>query len=274
MVTARQTAFSSVDKQFLSERIAESKAIIESALKEAHGPLIIQFSGGRDSVAMVGLVSEVTKHFACGYMVSGIEFHQAVDFASKMARKLEIPLLFSYPGDHLGGFFDRLEKLRTFPTVRSTWCQRDLKVRPQAKMLHKLFGKQPLYKLVGVRKWESNRRKVLYPLDRTISADTNVAGDFLVYPMLNWTDSDVVNYLESTGLPTSQLYRKYGVSGCYWCPFYQPSIYRRILAGEPKLLDRFIEAEETYGPSVSNFIYLRDIKAQLVGDACSKGGTI
>lgn len=264
MIKHNISGFPTIEGQFLSERIAESKGIIEAAIREAREPLIIQFSGGRDSVAMVGLVREVTKNFVCGYMVSGIDFRQAVDFADRMARKLEIPLLFSYPSDHLGGFFQRLHKLRTFPTVRSTWCQRDLKVRPQGKMLHRLLGKQPLYKLVGVRKWESSRRKALYSLDRVISPDTNVARDFLVYPILNWTDSDVLNYLKLRGLPTSRLYKKYGVSGCYWCPFYQPSIYRRILAGEPKLLDKFIEAEETYGPSVTNYVYLRDLKRGLI----------
>lgn len=265
MVSIKKTTsgFPSIEGQFLSERIAESKAIIEAAIRESHEHLIIQFSGGRDSLAMVGLVKEVTKNFVCGYMVSGIEFQQAVDFAGKMARKLEIPLLFSYPSDHLGGFFERLQKLKTFPTVRSTWCQRDLKVRPQGKMLHRLLGKRPLYKLVGVRKWESTRRKFIYSLDKPIKHDPDVSGDFLVYPLLNWTGSDVLNYLDLRGLPTSQLYKKYGVSGCYWCPFYQPDIYRRILAGEPKLLDKFIEAEETYGPSVSNFLYLRDLKAEV-----------
>ena len=81
-ISSKRKGFPTMDSQFLEERVAESRAIIEAAIKESQKPLIIQFSGGGDSVAMVGLVREVTEEFICGYMVSGIEFQEAIDFAS------------------------------------------------------------------------------------------------------------------------------------------------------------------------------------------------
>jgi len=256
--------FPSISSQFLSARVEESKAIIANALSKTSDPLVIQFSGGRDSLTMLQLVREVADRFICSYMVSGIDFPESVAFATDMAKNLGVPLYLSHPSDHLGGFFERLERLRCWPTVRKIWCQRDLKVRPQHKMLHKLLGNQPIYKLVAVRKWESSRRRVLYSLDRVIVSDNNTGRDFLVYPIINWTNDDILNYLESRNLPSSGLYKKYGVSGCYWCPFYQPSIYKRILAGEPHFLEPFIQAEERYGPSVSGHRYLRDLRNEVM----------
>jgi 3'-phosphoadenosine 5'-phosphosulfate sulfotransferase (PAPS reductase)/FAD synthetase len=214
-------------------------------------------------MALVSLAMEVTDDFVCGFMKTGIEFPEAIDFAERSAKGLGVALLTSEPQDHLGGFFDRLP-LFGFPTIKKTWCNRDLKVRPQQKMLNREFGKGDFYKLVGVRKFESSRRKKMHSGNRYIVDDYNASGH-LVYPLLLWNRYDVVNYLKRKGLPTSSLYKTYGVSGCYWCPFYQPSIYKKVIADNPCIYDKFIECEKEHGPSVGNYIYLGDIKREVLG---------
>lgn len=214
-------------------------------------------------MAMVGLVKEVTDNFVCSFMATDIDFPEAVAFAKSSADELGVTLLISKPTDHLGGFFERLAKFRRWPMVHTTWCNRDLKIRPQKKMLTRELGKGKLYKLVGVRRYESARRRGIYEYGGFIRPDNQVGGDSNVYPILHWTDDDVLNYLARVGMPISGLYKKYGVSGCYWCPFYQVEIYLRILSDNPNLYDEFIKWEEELGPSVIGNIYLRDLKAQL-----------
>lgn len=260
----KQAKLPTMDKFFLKQRLEESRRIVREAIKLSEEHLIIQFSGGRDSMAMVSLVKEVTDNFVCSYMESGIEFPEAVEFAKRSARELGVALLISTPADHYGGFFERLAKFQRWPTVRGAWCSRDLKIRPQKKMLQRLYGKGRLYKLVGVRRYESTRRRGIYEYGVFARPDNQVGGDSNIYPILHWTDGDVVNYLDMMGLPTSGLYKKYGVSGCYWCPFYQVEIYLRILSDQPNLYDQFIEWEERLqAPSVIGNVYLRDLKAQL-----------
>lgn len=261
-----QLKLPTLDEYFLTQRLEESRAIVQEAIQRSEKPIIIQFSGGKDSMAMVGLVREVTMDFFLSFMTTGIEFADVVDFASMVANDLGHQILFSDPSLHKGGFFERLGRFREWPTVHKRWCMRDLKVRPQKKMLNEYFGRGAFYKMVGVRRWESNRRKYIYPHNLFIRRDTDVSDDYLVFPILNWTDDDVVNYLEMTGLPTSGLYGKYGVSGCYWCPFYQEGIYRRILAEEPALYDEFIEWEHTLGkPSVIGEVYLGGLREEVIG---------
>jgi len=256
-----QLKLANIDEKFLAERLEESRQVIQEVVGKSEKPLIIQFSGGKDSMAMVGLVREVTDNFICSYMKTGIEFPEAITFAKDTARKLNFDLLISTPEDHLGSFFERLPNFG-WPTIHSTWCNRDLKVRPQKKRLVKEYGKGNYYKIVGVRRYESTRRRKMHSAGNFFANDYQVGGDTLVYPLLNWTSDDVKNYLKASGLPTSGLYKDYGVSGCYWCPFYQASIYLRILKDYPNLYDQFIEWEEKLGPSVNGHKYLRDLKKE------------
>jgi 3'-phosphoadenosine 5'-phosphosulfate sulfotransferase (PAPS reductase)/FAD synthetase len=108
----------------------------------------------------------------------------------------------------------------------------------------------------------------MYPRDAFIRRDDNCGGeDYEVFPILHWSDADVKNYLKMVGLPVSGLYKKYGVSGCYWCPWYQPDIYRRILRHDPGLYDKFIVWEEMLNaPSVIDHTWLRDLKQEVLGD--------
>jgi len=261
----------SIDDQFLRDRIGESRQVIQQAINKTQKPLIVQFSGGKDSMAMVSLVQEITDNFIGCYMQTDIDFPAAISFAKESASNLNFDLLVSTPADHLGGFFERLPKFG-WPTIHSLWCNRDLKVRPQRKRLIREFGKGIYYKLVGVRRYESTRRRKMHSTGNFFAEDYHTGGDMLVYPLLNWTTADVKNYLKAAGLPISSLYKKYGVSGCYWCPFYQPSIYRKILGDWPSLYDRFIEWEGKLGASVNGYIYLRDLKSEIcLGSGISIG---
>ena len=261
-----QSSFKSLDDQFLGEMIEQAKVVIRWASSQTDNPLVIQFSGGKDSMAMVGLTQEVTSNFVLGFMETGIEFPEAIEFVKSSADKLGVTLHTSTPADHLGGFFERLEKFRRFPSVKAQWCNRDLKVRPQQKMLRKIYGSGALYKVVGVRRFESVRRRYLYGKNEYVRPDNQVSRDYNIYPILNWTNNDVLRYLKLKRLPTSSLYKKYKVSGCYWCPFYGLDIYRPILKDNPDLYDEFIKWEDILGePSVIDHVYLRDLKGGMYG---------
>lgn len=259
----KQLRFEKMDEEIFQQRLTESRALVSEICRVAEMPVIVYFSGGKDSMAMLSLCLEVSDKVVPVYMATGIEFQESIDFAKGSASSFGLELVISWPSDHLGGLFERLP-LFGWPTVRKTWCNRDLKVRPQLKVLRRLYGKGVFYKMVGVRKWESSRRKKMHRENKPIVTDYHTGNDFLVYPILQWTGSDVLRYLEMKGLPTSGLYKKYGVSGCYWCPFYQPSIYRKILKDYPHLYDEVIRWEiKLNEPSVNNHIWLRDIVAEM-----------
>ncbi len=219
-------------------------------------------------MSMVGLVQEVTDDFICCYMATGLEFKGYIPFIKETCQKLGVRLLISNPGMHKGNIFKRVRQFKRFPGLIATWCCRDLKLRPQKKMLQARYGKkETFYKLEGIRLSESVRRKYIYKeyTGNPIREDSEFKGSYEVFPIINWTDRDVKNYLELKGLPTSGLYKEFGVSGCSFCPFYQPDIYRRILRKLPNHYDRIIELENELNlPSVSGYYFLRDLKEEVL----------
>ena len=265
---AEQLSLPGVDETFLTERLEESRSVVREIAEKSELPLFIQFSGGNDSMAMLGLVQEVTDHIVCCYMATGLEFKGYIPFIKETCQKLGVRLLISNPGMHKGNLYKRIRQFKSFPGLIATWCCRDLKLRPQKKMLQAGYGKkETFYKLEGIRLSESVRRKYIYKeyTGNPIREDSEFKGSYEVFPIINWTDRDVKNYLEIKGLPTSGLYKEFGVSGCSFCPFYQPDIYRRILKKLPNHFDRIIELENELNlPSVSGYFFLRDLKKEVL----------
>ena len=264
-----QISLPGVDEYFLTQRLVESRRIIGEIVGLSKLPLFIQFSGGRDSMAMLGLVQEVTDNYICTYMATGLEFHGVIQFVKETCERLGARLLISNPSMHLGNLFKRIEQFQSFPGLIATWCCRDLKLRPQKKMLIKTFGKGTFYKLEGIRLSESVRRRYIYKeyTGNPIREDGEFRGSYEVFPIINWNDADVLNYLEMKGLPTMGHYKEFGVSGCAFCPFYQPDIYRQVFRKyiDFPLYRRVIEWENRLDkPSVNGYYFLRDIRHEIL----------
>lgn len=254
-------------ESILDARIKESFSIIEKTVKKTgETPLIVNFSGGKDSMVLLDLVRQVTDKYVCFYMVSGIEFAEAIEFVKVQCDKLDVKLLLSTPADYKGDFFTRLGIIGYFPTVQNNtlWCNRDLKIRPQKRVLNRVFGNQLFFKLNGVRRYESSRRMKIHRGTKDfMRPDYHVSKGVMVFPLLNWTDGNIREYLKMRAIhvAVNPLYEKYGVSGCYWCPFYQKEIYERIIPQNPNLYDEFIKWEVKLNkPSVSGLVWLKDLK--------------
>jgi 3'-phosphoadenosine 5'-phosphosulfate sulfotransferase (PAPS reductase)/FAD synthetase len=271
-----QVMFPGWQDYFLERELEWSRKVVRKAneaTKAAGKPLIIQFSGGRDSMAVLALVREVTDNFYCAYMCTGTEFPGFVKFVRDICSKLGVKLLISVPNMHKGNIYQRIERFQSFPNLgrfegggKRLWCCRDLKLRPEKKLLYHEFGRGTFFRLEGIRRFESARRQVIYKpyAENPFRPDDELKGSFEVYPILNWTDEDVLRYLEMTGMPTTGLYKEFGVSGCSWCPFYGPDIYLQVLATYPTHYDQFIELEEKLKiPSVQGGVWLKDLKRQV-----------
>jgi len=260
------------DSRFLDNLVIEAKWVILSCARKSKVPLLVQFSGGRDSLMLLHIVRQVLPpyRFVCTYMATGTELPGVVSFVKDYCEKEGLRLLVSQPGLHKGNIYKRIRQFKSFPNLGSfngggkrLWCCRDLKLRPQKKLIIREFGKNEFFKLEGVRRFESERRKVIYRqyAETLMRPDDEFKGSWEVFPILNFTDDDVLHYLEVNNLPTMGQYREFGVSGCSWCPFYGPDIYARVIKARPSWYDRFIALEDELNqPSVHGGVFLRDIK--------------
>lgn len=258
-----------VDNLFLEERIDEARKVIREVAGRSEKPLVIQFSGGRDSQVLLDLVKKETHWFVCAFMATGTELPGVVSYVRQFCRDNNLKLMVSTPAMHKGNLIKRIGEFKRFPLIESTWCCRDLKIRPENKMLVKTFGKGAFYRLEGIRRFESSRRKYIYApyADVPIRPDGEFNGSFEVFPIINWNDDDVDNYIELNHLPYMTQYKDFGVSGCSWCPFYGPEIYYRVLKWNPKwtVYKRIIQREVQLDmPSVLGEVFLRDIREAVI----------
>ena len=158
----------------------------------------------------------------------------------------------------------------------SPWRSKALKLRPLRRYFRSIYGKDPICQLVAVRKNESARRKKIYDFSKEhkynpisnpeyfLVRDSEYGSSYKAFPIINWSDDDVKTFLHERGFQIMKQYEDFGVSGCYWCPFYQRGIYERILRVYPDIYDEIIALEEELGkPSVSGKKFLGDIKANM-----------
>jgi len=249
----------------LSLKIARALVTIKKAVKYSGDmPLILNFSGGRDSSCIMLLARQVTDKIECLYMKSGMDLPGSIEFVERQCRRFGFKLHISDPvRDYFGDFAYWVRRRGYFPTVEHNYCMVVLKLRPARRYLRRIFWGYPLYKLTGIRREESTRRLWKYLPGQYIQPDGEHSRSFMVHPILDWTDQDVDDYLRLEKFEINENYKPFGVSGCYWCPFYGWDIYLKILRVYPNIYDGIIKLEEELGkPSVVGRRFLRDIKAR------------
>ncbi len=242
----------------MEQKIKHSLNIIKNVKKK--GKTIVLFSGGKDSLTVLLLALK------CGikeavFMDSSITLPHILEWNKNLCEKLGVELHIVHPAKHYqGDFAYQVRRWGYFPTINKPWCRIKLKIRPQRAYLRKIYGYKTIFKLCGVRKAESSYRNKVYNTYGILSPDHEHSGSYLVQPILDWTDRDVMEFLKQEAVEPNPYYEIYGVTDCKWCPYYQPSIYQRIAKIEPNIYDDIIALEEEIQkPSVTGKIWLKNI---------------
>jgi phosphoadenosine phosphosulfate reductase len=229
------------------DKINQSLKIVSEAqqcAKEAETPLLVNFSGGKDSSAVLLLAKEVTDNIELIFMKSGLELPNTIEFVQAEADRLGLKLHITDPvRDYMGDFEYWVIRNGYFPAYAYTFCSSRLKIRPARAYLRKIYGHKAMYRMNGVRRQESIRRQRIYKQTDFIIPDGDLCGSFIVYPILEWTSEDVKDYLASKNFEDSKQYYNFGISGCAYCPYYEKEIYFRILSVYPHIYDHIIEME-------------------------------
>jgi phosphoadenosine phosphosulfate reductase len=233
----------------LQKKIEHSIALIRKAEKLA---LTMQpdmgfhvgFSGGKDSQAVLELVKMAGVKYRAIYNVTTNDPADNVRFIKQHYPDVE----FSIPKKS----YLQLIAQRGLPTMRFRWCC----------ALFKETAGIGCVVLTGVRKEESSKRakyEDVAKLGRTkkdrekVDIDKMEANEFrcvggkdkfMVYPILEWTEKDVWDFIEMRGLPVNPCYKTSKRVGCVFCPFARPKDIREYCKTHPQLKAAFIHAIE------------------------------
>ena len=199
---------------------------------------IVQFSGGKNSTAMLLMMIErkipfdEVRHFDHGPW----NYPGVADHVSKVEELIGMPIKRYYhrqPIDYL--FYEYKRKNPpgrqglSFPTRKYRWCQSRM-----ADALSKgARGKNNLI-FMGYHAEEWNRW-----------SEHSARGGKICAPLISWglSDSDCLNYCYERGLDFSGIYRIFRRLSCWCCPLQPLSELRKLRIYYPDLWARLLEMQ-------------------------------
>lgn len=250
----------------LQAKIETSVATIQRAARLAKNytgkPLVVAFSGGKDSQTVYHLAEAAGVEFEAVYSATTIDPPEVVRFI-----KTHYPMVrFHVPKT---SFWRLVEKTRMLPTRRTRYCCSVLKEATSPGRVT----------LTGVRREESARRANRQVLDinkkprqfdefeRRDKIDVQCFGGgkekITVNPILDWTEADVWQYLNDVvNVPHCELYDKGRRRvGCLFCPM---KSYREIVDDMKRYPHQFERLKETVAKiAESSKLFPNDPKAFL-----------
>ncbi len=189
---------------------ARAEHELRETIKRNQLPLTVSFSGGKDSLVVLDLVSSVTKDFTAIFVDTGLEHPRTVEYVKRLASEKALRLLTAHAGD---AFDDNFESFGP-PAKDFRWCCKVCKLAPASELIEREFPK-------GTLTVEGNRRMESFARAHTELVDENpfVPGQTVVNPIREWTALEVWLHIVWRGLRYNALYDEdIERVGCWMCP--------------------------------------------------------
>lgn len=234
----------------LEQKLQASIALVKKAETVALGlnpvdGFYLGFSGGKDSVALLQVVRLAGVKFKAVHNVTGIDAPATIHFIKQHFPEVEF--------QHAKENFLELVQKKGLPRMNMRFCCERLKERVGAGNVV----------LTGVRHGESAKRAAYSPVqiwsrrkehegkDKARSIDDIVQNEhqcikgkdrIMVFPILDWTEEDVWDFIDEYDLPVNPCYRLFGRVGCMYCPFASPDQVEQYEKLYPRYKERVMLA--------------------------------
>lgn len=247
-----------MDKDLESMAILRIQGASDMALKHYGTPLVVTYSGGKDSCVLLELFKRAKVPFEVLHSHTTADAPETVRFVREQFHKLET-----------GGGICKIE----YPTYKgkpvSMWSLIPQKVMPPTRLARycckvlKEHGGEGRYIATGVRWAESRSRKngrgvheaLASTRDRSVILNNDnddkrllfenctLQAKRVVNPIIDWEDKDVWDFIESEHIEVNPLYScGYSRVGCIGCPMAGTAGRREAFARYPKYEQNYIRA--------------------------------
>jgi len=193
------------------ELVEEALEVLRKA-RETYKKAYILFSGGKDSLVVLDLATQVFKPSEAKIVfteITGNTDELNVDYVYRVWQKYYS----DYELIHLKrneDFFEYMLRAGT-PGPKGRWCMKQFKQVLWRRLPWPLF-------VSGMKRSDSAKRRLVYT-SHFVRNDWIIKTNAL--PILNWTSRDVLDYVKERGLEVSPCYKIFGHSGnCMFCPFH------------------------------------------------------
>jgi len=222
--------------------IAAKRAKAEHELKDLLGrtelPVTASFSGGKDSLVVLDILSGVTRDFTAVFIDTGLEHPATRDYVKRMTAQRGVRLLTAHAGDAFDDNFPAFGP----PAKDFRWCCKVCKLAPVTALISEKFPR-------GALTVEGNRRLESFSRAHTELTEENpfVPGQTIVNPIRDWTGLDVWLYIMMRDLKYNPLYDEdIERVGCWMCPSSLASECAEIARLSPELAKAWDQKLETW----------------------------
>ncbi len=201
-------------------------------------PVIVSFSGGKDSLVSLDLTLKAGLDPKMLFNDTGLELPETVETVERTAKHYGVELYVASAGDR----FWKAVEFYGPPGKDYRWCCKVVKLAPIANLTKKLWGGGAL-NVVGVRAYES--------LDRARSPrvwrNRWLPWFLSVTPIHEWSQLAVWLYIRKYRLPYNPLYEMgYERIGCFMCPASYLAEFELVKEKHPDLWRKWMEVLEKW----------------------------
>ncbi|AFK21792.1 putative 3'-phosphoadenosine 5'-phosphosulfate sulfotransferase [Pyrococcus sp. ST04] len=225
----------------LEEKVEEAKDFMKRIAEKYKLPIAVAYSGGKDSLAVLGLALETFDSFAVFFNNTGIEFPETLENVEEIRRELE-PRGVRFIIADAGDAFWRAINVFSPPGMDYRWCCKVTKLGPITLAIDKHFP-QGVLMFVGQRKFESFKRYKQGRVWRNIWVPNEIGAA----PIFHWTALEVWLYIFSRGLKYNRLYER-GIDriGCFLCPSQSLAEIEKLKREKPELWGKWAKELEKW----------------------------
>ena len=198
------------NETYMNDFVERSHKFIKNVSSSVDRPATVSYSGGKDSLAVLHLVSECLDDYDLLFADTGIEFPETVKNVHDVTQYYGKTLNIISSGDAFWDSFDSFGP----PSVEVRWCCKVCKLGPITQIINENYEDGCLT-FIGQRKYESSARAK----SERVWKNPWVGNQVAAAPIQNWTAMHVWLYIFKNELLFNPMYENgFDRIGCWLCP--------------------------------------------------------